>query len=143
MHLERSTELDWPAIEELLVAGGLPLDGAREAFATGLVGRDAGRLVAAAAIEPHGASGLLRSVVVDDARRGEGLGRTIVAASEARARELGIGELYLLTETAAAWFPRLGYEAIDRSQVPAALTSSVEFTTTCPTSAIAMRRTLR
>ena len=54
-------------------------------------------------------------VVVDPRVRGTGLGRQIVGASERLATELGIRELYLLTETASDWFPRLGYRAVERA----------------------------
>ena len=78
-------------------------------------------IVGAAAVEPYGQAGLLRSVVVAESRRGTGLGRELVAAAEALAQEEGIRELYLLTETAADWFPRLGYEVVDREEARAAV----------------------
>ncbi len=58
-----------------------------------------------------------------------------MAEAESLARPAGIAELYLLTETAGAWFPRLGYTTADRAATPAALTTSAEFTGACPDSA--------
>ena len=71
--------------------------------------------MAAAAIERFGDDGLLRSVVVAPDHRGSGVGQALVAAAEALAREAGIRDLWLLTETAIDWFPRLGYEVVERA----------------------------
>ena len=100
MQVERAGSDDLGAIERLLVASGLPLDGARDAFATGIVARQRGEIVGAAAVEPFGHAGLLRSVVVEPAMRGTGIGATLVDSSEMLACDLGIDTLYLLTETA-------------------------------------------
>lgn len=142
MEIDRATPGDGPAIEALLAAAGLPLDGAREALALGVVGREEGRVVAAAAVEQYGDAGLLRSVVVDSAVRGRGLGRSIVAAAEEAARAAAIRELFLLTETAIDWFPRLGYQVVARSVAAAAVGQSIEFTTVCRDAGVPMRKLL-
>ena len=142
MRIERATPADVPAVQALLIAAGLPVAGAAEAFSTGVVARDDGRVVAAAAVERFGEHGLLRSVVVAEDRRGTGLGTAIVAAAEDLARDEGVGELYLLTETAAAWFPRLGYQVVDRPVAAAAVGESIEFTTVCRDTGVPMRRAL-
>jgi amino-acid N-acetyltransferase len=128
------------AVEALLTAAGLPIEGAAEALPDGVVAIDGGAVVAAAGIERFGSAGLLRSVVVAEYRRGAGLGRAIVAAAEERARGLGLDELFLLTESATAWFPRLGYEPIARSEATAVVGESIEFTTICRDTGIAMRK---
>jgi len=143
MHVERATARDLPAIETLLSTAGLPLDGAAAAFDVGVVGHEQGRLVAAAAVERYGSFGLLRSVIVVADRRGAHLGRSIVAAAEELARESGVNDMFLLTETAVDWFPRLGYVPIVRNEVPDIVRGSIEFTTACSTTAVAMRRLLR
>jgi amino-acid N-acetyltransferase len=142
MRIERATPDDIPAVEALLAAAGLPLDGAGEALMTGVVAREGDAVVGAAAVEPYGEAGLLRSVAVAADRRGTGLGRALVAAAEDLARGLGERELYLLTDTAADWFPRLGYEIVDRETAGAAIGESIEFTLVCATSGVAMRRRL-
>ena len=108
MLIERATASDVPAVEALLAAAGLPLEGAAAALSTGVVARDAGVVVGAAAVEVFGEAGMLRSVVVDGSQRGTGLGRALVSAAERLAPELGIPELYQLTEAAAAGLPRMG-----------------------------------
>jgi len=140
---------DLPAIQSLLSEAGLPLDGASEAFEHGVVadadgvvvGAD-GVLVGAAAIERYGSDGLLRSVVVSPPLRGTGVGRALVVAAEALARGLGIRDLYLLTETASEWFPRLGYAALDRAAAPDGIAGSWEFRFACVERGVLMHRTL-
>src|SRR5438309_1003350 len=48
-----------------------------------------------------------------------------------------------LVETAAAFFPKLGFRPIARSEVVQAVLESPEFTTACPASAVVMARSLR
>ena len=142
MRFERAAPSDVQAVEAMLSAAGLPLDGAAEAFDLGIVAREDGGLIAAAAIEPFGAAGLLRSVVVAPDHRGAGIGRALVASAEALAREAGIRDLYLVTETAADWFPSLGYETVERAVADAAVGGSVELTTVCRDTGVTMRRAL-
>ena len=120
----------------------MPLDGAAEAFATGVVANDGDRLVGCAAIEPYDGAALLRSVAVVPDQRGTGVGTSLVHAIEDLARDRGAKSLILLTETAEPWFSRLGYAVIDRSTVPTDVARSIEFETACSTSAVAMLRTL-
>jgi amino-acid N-acetyltransferase len=142
MRIERARPADVPAVEALLSAAGLPLEGAADALASGVVARDGEEVVAAAAVERYGDAGLLRSVVVAPARRGTGLGREIVTAAERLARDDGVVDLYLLTETAVDWFPRLGYAPVDRAVATAAVGESIEFTTVCRDTGVPMRRRL-
>lgn len=142
MQTRRAEPSDWPEIRDLLSASGLPLDGTAEAFATGVVVRDGDRLVGCAAIEPYDGAALLRSVAVAPDRRRTGVGTLLVHAAEGLARDRRAASLLLLTESAEAWFGRLGYSVIDRSTVPADVAGSIEFETACSTSAVAMRRDL-
>lgn len=141
--IERAQADDLAAIEDLLAANDLPRDGLELAAATAVVAREeqgARELVGSAAIEPYGSVGLVRSVCVAPRLRGIGLGRRLVAEAEAVAASSGIDELFLLTETAGEWFPRLGYEQVARDTAPAPLLASPEFTTACPESAQLFRK---
>jgi amino-acid N-acetyltransferase len=141
--IERAQADDRAAIEDLLAANDLPREGLELAAATAVVARDEGGaqgIVGSAAIEPYGSVGLLRSVCVAPHLRGTGLGRRLVAEAEAVAASNGVDELFLLTETAGEWFPRLGYERVPRETAPALLKASPEFTTACPESAQLFRK---
>jgi len=143
--IERAQTVDRTAMESLLEANDLPTAGFEFAAATAVVARaetGAGEIVGLAAIEPYGSVGLLRSVCVAPPLRSAGLGRRLVTEAEAIATDLGIGQLYLLTETAGDWFPRLGYELVAREAVPAQLLGSPEFTGACPDNAHLLRKIL-
>jgi len=90
-------------------------------------------------VEVYGAAGLLRSVAVHPGQRGTGLGQALTRAAADLARGAGVEELYLLTTTAEGFFPRLGFERVERGELPAALGASAELRGACPASAVAMR----
>jgi amino-acid N-acetyltransferase len=135
IEIESVRDGDQTAIEALLAANQLPNAGLELALGTAVVARADGRVVGCAAVEPYDRVGLLRSVCVAPDRRGTGLGRRLVEHAEAIAATRGMTELFLLTETAAEWFPRLGYERRSREAAPPALLGSPEFTGACPDSA--------
>lgn len=123
----------------LAEAGLCPLSQDTEALAARVAG---GGPVGAVALERYGADALLRSLVVAPGARGRGLGTALVYALERTAGAAGIATLYLLTETAEAFFAARGYEAIERADVPAAVAASEQFRLHCPASAVCMRRRL-
>jgi len=85
-------------------------------------------------IELHGASALLRSLVVAPANRSSGIGAALVERVEAHARGHGVRAIYLLTTTAEAFFKRHGYEPADRQRAPAEIKATREFADLCPAS---------
>jgi amino-acid N-acetyltransferase len=95
-----------------------------------------------AGIEPYGADALLRSVVVPDQARGRTHGRLLISAIADQARSDGIERLWLLTNTAAGFFTKLGFSIVPREAAPAGIRSSSEFSSLCPASAICMMRAL-
>lgn len=129
---------DLPAILDLLTQHGLPHAGLTEHMGAALVARAGGAVVGSAALEIYGGAALLRSLAVAPALRGQGLGGRLVAAALARAHALGVRRLYLLTTTAADYFPRFGFRPITRDEVDPAVRASAEFTGACPQSASVM-----
>jgi len=103
---------------------------------------DGSRLAGSVGFEPYGADGLLRSLAVHPDYRGRGLGATVTRHALREARRRRLRRLFLLTETAADYFPRFGFRVIPREQAPAAVRASVEFTSACPVSAVCMERSL-
>ena len=100
-------------------------------------------VVGTAAVEPCGSFGLLRSVAVQPYRRGQGIGRRLVAACEAHATRAGSRGLYLLTTTAEACFRALGYDELEHWELPEAIRRTEEFRSLCPKTAVAMMKRLR
>ena len=83
-------------------------------------------------------TGLLRSVAVDEAHRGTGLGKELVEAMEEHARKQGVQELYLLTETAEGFFAGLGYRKLSREDAPPGIAGTAQFAELCPASSCFM-----
>lgn len=133
---------DFDAIAALLRDHKLPVDGLQTHLATTLVVRDEAAIVGSAALEVYEDGALLRSVAVAPALQHSGLGRTLTGAAIDLARARRVPALYLLTTTAEGYFPRFGFERIDRAEVPPGVRRSVEFTSACPASAIVMRKVL-
>jgi SAM-dependent methyltransferase len=134
---------DWPSVERLLQADRLPLEGVPADLAHFTVAETArDGVIAAAGVELYGQSALLRSTVVERTWRGSGVGRMVVEAVLDTARDAGARDVYLLTTTAADYFPKFGFRCVDRSEIPAAVRGSAEFTGACPASATGMHRGL-
>ena len=141
--IDSATRQDLPAIESLLAACDLPLDGVRDLIDEFVIARSNGRVVGVAAIEPCGRYGLLRSVAVDHSMRGLGVGRALVERLISDSTENGIAELYLLTTSAEKYFPAFGFTKIDRAAAPAEIQRTSQFKDLCPSSATVMRRDLK
>jgi amino-acid N-acetyltransferase len=128
-----------PALE-LLSRLGLATEGVAEHFGHYLVIREDADLVGLSGLEVQGTQALLRSVAVDPALQGEGLGTQLVAATEDLARRMGVDVLFLLTTDAQGFFAQLGYEELERELAPEAIRESWEFQVGCPKTATLMRK---
>lgn len=102
----------------------------------------AGKWVAFGGLEGSAPDLLLRSMVVCEARRGEGLGQAVLLALEQCAASQGALRLHLLTQGAAGFFTANGYEQFDRQAAPVAITQTAQFKHLCPASASYLRKTL-
>jgi amino-acid N-acetyltransferase len=140
MKIRPATSDDLGAVESLLSASNLPLDGVKENFSTFVVAEDEGAIAGAIGLEKFGPVALLRSAVVSPEYRGSGVGSRLVEKVLERAEEEGIEELFLLTTTAENYFPRFGFMRTARSAVPSAMQASAEFQGACPDSAAVMKR---
>lgn len=138
MKIGPATARDYPGIEALLREHRLPEAGLLPHLDTTLVAREGARVIGSAALELYDRCALLRSVAVTGGKRRTGLGRALTEAALALARARGVRTVYLLTETAAPFFSRLGFRETPRSSVAPAVGTSVEFTSACPASAVCM-----
>lgn len=132
-----ATANDLAAVLGLLEASGLPTAGISGHIGDFLLALDDGVLVGCAGLEAYGRAGLLRSVAVARAQRSQGLGAHLTQKIIELARTKNLQSLSLLT-TAQTYFPRFGFVAIDRSDLPRALLASEEFKGACPDTAIAL-----
>ena len=109
---------DFRRLADWLEAERLPSGDLREPDVRLFAFRDGDAAIGYAGLEVHGKDALLRSVVVDPARRRAGFGRTVVEATLAEAHRLGATRAFLLTTAAKAYFERLGFASIDRESAP-------------------------
>jgi amino-acid N-acetyltransferase len=142
VEISPATNDDLPSVLALLRDCHLPDGGIREIIEHLLVARAGERLLGCAGLELYGEQALLRSIAVEAAARGSGLGRALVQRALVLARQRGVRELYLLTTTAPAFFEKLGFSPVARDATPDSIASSWEFRTGCPQSAHAMRLVL-
>jgi amino-acid N-acetyltransferase len=133
---------DRETVERLLVAADLPTAGVADHFSEFVVATTAEGIVGAAGVERYGACGLLRSLVVDDAARGRGLGQLLTMRALDRANGAGVERVFLLTTTAAPYFERFGFRRTTREAIPDDVRASAELQGACPESAVVMERNL-
>ena len=132
---------DQRLIDLLRDAGLLTDDLSGKAF-LGIVD-ETGQLLACGGIEARGDCALLRSVAVMAGKRKGGLGSTITLKLLAEARNGGAQAAYLLTNSAAGFFESLGFNAIERANVPASIQATSQFSGTACSSAQPMVQVLK
>lgn len=144
MSIRAATPADWAVARTLLERAGLPVDDLGEDRLDRFLIADSGDNVAGMiGIEDFGEVGLLRSLVVADTHRREGVGEKLVAALEDAARKSGVRDLWLLTIDADAYFERLGFETRSRDEAPEVVRGTREFSELCPGDAVLMWKPIR
>ena len=142
MGLRPSTDGDHAAIRALLQDSGLPVADLDTVAVDFVVVFDGAGLAGIVGVERFDDVGLLRSLAVCAEQRGHGIGEQLLAAAEAGARASGVRQLVLLTQTAAPFFARRGYDVLAREAAPAGVQSSAEFRSLCPASATCMAKSM-
>jgi N-acetylglutamate synthase-like GNAT family acetyltransferase/SAM-dependent methyltransferase len=140
--IESAKPDDVPSIQALLAEAELPAD-AEPHLGDFLVARHQERVAGCIGMEVHGSDALFRSLVVEPAYRGLGLGRRLYETLVAHARTRGVARAYLLTTTIESLAEAWGFRRIDRAQVPEAIQETSEFRGGCCASAVAMWQDLR
>jgi amino-acid N-acetyltransferase len=142
IRLRAASVEDLPAAEDLLTKSNLPVEGVKDSIGSFVVAESDGRVVGVGGVERCGDYGLLRSVAVDPAARGRGVGAAITERLIGDSQENGLRALYLLTTTAENYFPSFGFDRTPRETVPAEIQQTAEFRDICPSSATVMLRAL-
>jgi N-acetylglutamate synthase-like GNAT family acetyltransferase len=140
VRFRNAEQSDLPAVEKLLVANNLPVDGVKENFSSFVVAEHEEAIVGAIGLELFDSAALLRSAVVSPEQRGTGVGRRLVEQILELAERAGVDQVYLLTMTAEDYFPRFGFNRTTRASVPDTVKSSAEFRGACPDTAVVMER---
>jgi amino-acid N-acetyltransferase len=140
---EIKTEKELEALLVFLRANQLPADDLRLPNSVYLTYYNTHEiLVGSGGLEIYGNKALLRSLAVSPEIRGQQLGKQIVADLLTKAKSMEMSEVYLLTETAFYFFHKLGFEEVERDEVPEEIRSTTEFSQVCSTSAHVMKLTL-
>lgn len=142
MRIRAATQKDLAAVLQLLTDTGLPIDGVDAHIVDFIVAEEGNAISGVIGIERYGGVGLLRSAAVSAGARGQGLGTQLVETVLERAESRGVEDVYLLTTTAAEYFPRFGFSQVARSAAPPQLRASREFQGACPETAILMKHGL-
>jgi HAD superfamily hydrolase (TIGR01457 family) len=146
--IRRAGDGDAGAIEALLTAARLQTDGVGERIPETIVVERDGEVVGTVALElfpEHGDGGRpavahLRSLAVAESERGARLGTLLVAHAVRLACERGAPAVHAVTETAASFFERLGFEPTGRRDtLPAPILSTPMVEETCSASSTAFR----
>lgn len=143
--LRPATADDLATVTELLMAAHLAPNALDAQFGPQFaVALDdgSGRVIGAAGVELYDGEGetvgLFRSAVVDDAWRGRGVGAALTHDRLLWAEHCALRAVFLLTETAAEYWPRFGFTPMARDAAPESLKASHEWRQGCPASAVAM-----
>lgn len=99
-----------------------------------------GTLVGYGGFELAGDDVLLRSILVTADARGRGIGRNLALLLMSRAFDAGGRTAWLLTDSAAAFFERLGFKATGRETAPDAIAQSQQAVALCPATATLLTR---
>ena len=129
-------------IVALLSSAKLPVDDLPGTLENFLIALQNDEVIGVAGLEIYADYGLLRSLAVSPDFRGRGLAGQLILQIESLANLKGLKTIYLLTETAPAYFKQKGYENITRTEVPVEVQQSSEFSHVCPQSAIVMKKDL-
>jgi amino-acid N-acetyltransferase len=127
----------------LLRDENLPVDDLAAGLENFLVATEDCEVIGAVGLEYYNGYALLRSLAVKKDKRNAGVAGKVLSRIEDIARRNGIKEIFLLTETARDYFLKKGYSTINRTDVPAEVQHSSEFSHVCPKSAIVMKKSLQ
>ena len=89
--------------------------------------------------ELFGHLALFRSMVVVPEARKKGYGSLIWDQALKKMKSASVVDVYLLTNTATAFFSKQGFSEVARSSVPAAIASTTEFKYFCPDDSVCMK----
>jgi amino-acid N-acetyltransferase len=136
--IRRANASDIAEIKETLTAGGLPTVGVDKAVEQFLVA-EGSQVIGVLGALYDTPKALLRSFAVSPAQRSKGVGGTLVVEIFKELQRQEIEEVYLITDTAAEYFRRVGFYEITRAEMPANLLKESGLDEACPCSSKCMK----
>jgi amino-acid N-acetyltransferase len=116
--IRRAESSDLPRVETLLKRADLPALDPHPLLANLLVAEDGEGPIGAVVLEVSGRAGLVRAIVVEESRRGQGVGRELMRSLMARAAELGLKQLYAIAHASVGFLEALGFDAAAPDPLP-------------------------
>ncbi|KAA3620385.1 MAG: GNAT family N-acetyltransferase [Calditrichaeota bacterium] len=133
---------DLPAIKKLLLSLNLPTEGIENCLPHIYMAKQGEKIIGTIAMEIYGRNALLRSLAVGDNWQGLGISTQLYYSLAEAAKNNGIYQFYLLTDSVPAYFERLGFTHIKRDAFPHDVQTSVQFTSAICQTAAAMTKRL-
>ena len=136
--IRTALEADLPIIHTLLMENGLTTSGVRENLANFLVADYQG-VIGVIGIEFAGNGAMLRSMAVSKELRKRSIATALVERSLEISRQLGVKEVYIMTNTADRFASRWGFYKIQRLEIPGDLMLNSALSNLCPATSICMK----
>jgi amino-acid N-acetyltransferase len=122
-----ATPVDKHQIRRLLSECELPTLYIHRHLRSFMVAKRAKKIVGVIGVEVYGRVGLLRSMCVDQAYRGQGIAKMLHARILAYAQMRKVGRLYVFTLNAEKFASKLGFHKIDKKRIPKSIRSTWQF----------------
>ncbi|MBO9204933.1 MULTISPECIES: arsenic resistance N-acetyltransferase ArsN2 [Niastella] len=142
MKIIQANQTNRQSIIELLKNEKLPVDDLPGNLDHFFVAVSDSNIIGVIGLELYPPFCLLRSMVVRKDYQNQKVATALVETLEKHAFDLKLSRIYLLTETASAYFDKKNYQRVERSEVPDEIKGSTEFSSVCPVSAIVMKKSI-
>ena len=135
LEVENATIDDALAIKELLQVCDLPIVNIEKQIGDFIVAKQQKKLLAIlGAVYDDEGNVLLRSFAVREENRRQGIGEMLIRTMLEIMTKKKITKIFLLTETADAYFSRMDFNEIQRTEIPDLLLSKSGLDKACPCS---------
>jgi len=138
INIQKAGEKDFETVCKLLLQENLPIADLNPLLENFFIAVEDNKITGVIGMDRYGKDGLLRSAIVQKEYRNKGIAAALVARLFDEAAKQGVSTLYLITNTAAAYFEKKGFKKITKAEVAPAVLESKEFNGLCPASSIIM-----
>ena len=138
INIQKAGEKDFETVCKLLLQENLPIADLNPLLENFFIAVEDNKITGVIGMDRYGKDGLLRSAIVQKEYRNTGIAAALVARLFDEAAKQGVSTLYLITDTAAAYFEKKGFNKITKAEVAPAVLESKEFNGLCPASSIIM-----
>ena len=135
-----ATASDYPQVCDLLQSESLPTIDLPNGLPHFFVKTERNVIVGAIGLELYEGAALLRSMIVLPSYRKMGVASELIEALTIDAKKERVQYLFLITNTAEAFFTRKGFHRVEKKDVQEGVLQSQEFNGLCPASSAIMMK---